>query len=1302
MKRVLIILSLLLLFSSINLSSQNFIKVKPESASHIYFKVIGDDNQNSSLDRNQNSLPNPNNKRPFYKLNVEQIEKLKFLNVARKYPFKNGVLVDDNGNQLYRNDAIYLRLKEKINLYNYDTERAKKYTLNTGIPLVDNILLNNGLEKVYELLNFPQNISNKKISNETQQIKEALQRTYEVKLNDIKDLIQLCIDLALLDIVEYAEPIPIMYLHSTPNDTRYNEQFALDLMDCPDAWSIFKGENSLVEITIGVCDSGTDWDHPDLRDNLKQNLDEDANGNGQVIIFQGGQWILDPGDLNGIDDDGNGYIDDLIGWNFYTSDGTSSSNPMGSSDNNHGTHVAGICNARTNNSLGVAGLPWNVKFIPTKHGDNSDGRYIYYGYEGIGYLAHQGCDVINCSWGGGGYAATENDIMTYVYGLGTIVIVSAGNNNNNNIQFPAAYQKTVAVASINSSDNKAYYSSFGYYVDIAAYGGESTTDGGILSTLFNDTYGKLQGTSMASPYAAALAGYIKAYNPLLSNDEVLLALMGTTIDINSSNPDYQDMLGYGKINAYNAITTENPDIPNVPEIDLFSFNYIESNGNGLIENGETVHFLITFRNFNQFHGTNNFSYQVITDDPDITIYNGSGSFEIYPDAFFDLSGLAFDISNNCPTKIAKFKIKISFDGIDKTYLSSILIINSATTQQVYGYIVYDPWTGITGPVKFKINEPGNWTLIADQSSQPWIRGATYFNNNWYCYTSDNKIVTINPNNGNRTNIASYSKAFSGLGYSHNANKLYGQVFQGEFSELKLSPASIIKKFDYTERFINLAIDKKGKVYRIDISNESLTEGRDYEDDYKILGYFDYDLNYTQDMEYDPNTDVIYASLYSRYDESFFVAIDKEYGWYFIIGSFKNNAEITGLVFPNTYSFSGVVLSTPEYDKKDITKEQSFSWSAFTGANSYKVIISYNEDYSLIIRNITTTSNNITISPPLIKGKRYFWKVEAYNGTTKLAESQNWTFTTVAPEYCTPNSENCEEYIGKVKFRSIDEQSDCSYFGYDDKTYIETNVRRNRTYPITIINPNPFTNDKVAVFIDWNQDKSFNTTTERYILSTSDYETFTGNITVPNDAVLGKTVMRVRINYVNIPEPCSNQTYGEAEDYTLNVESPVNYQSISLNAGWNTISTFIIPNNSNMSKIWEDINNKVVIVKNNLGQTYIPSYGINNIGNWNLHQGYLAFLNSTIILEIEGTTCTPQNESISVINGWNTIAYVRTSNMNIATALVDLTNQDALVIAKNHSGQVYIPSFGINTIGNMLPGQGYKMFCSKNTTFKYPN
>ena len=237
------------------------------------------------------------------------------------------------------------------------------------------------------------------------------------------------------------------------------------------------------QVVLASVDTGVNWKHPDLVANIYQNLGEDANGNGQTIIYSGGQWILDPGDLNGIDDDNwdnnaSTYIDDLVGWEVSGGTyGDNDPNPPGGWGWSHGTHVAGLLSATTNNNTGIASTAFNCSILPVKcTADNEDNSYISNGYEGIFYAAQAGYNaegfvIINCSWGGLGSNIFEQaNINTIHNNYNAVIVAAAGNDFMDSAHYPSSYDNVISITALGSNGAYNNWATYHESVDLGAPG----------------------------------------------------------------------------------------------------------------------------------------------------------------------------------------------------------------------------------------------------------------------------------------------------------------------------------------------------------------------------------------------------------------------------------------------------------------------------------------------------------------------------------------------------------------------------------------------------------------------------------------------------------------------------------------------------------------------------------------------------------------------------------------------------------------------------------------------------------------
>lgn len=331
-----------------------------------------------------------------------------------------------------------------------------------------------------------------------------------------------------------------------PSDGRFTHPGTPDCdIDAPEAWGIETGDDDVV---VAVIDTGVDYTHPDIKENIWINTEEDINHNGKFDNWP--KWL--GGDLDGKDNDENGFIDDVIGWNFGGSIG------LGISDNNnpmdkfgHGTHCAGIIGAVGNNNIGISGICWSCKIMPIKLGypllqEKSIIR-------GIIYAADNGADVMSMSFGGSFYSELLYDAIDYAYNKGVVIVAAAGNEGTDSPLFPAAFDNVIAVAATDSKDQKTNFSNYGSWVDVAAPGvdilslrAKDTDMYGDGTHIVDGNYYISCGTSMACPHVAGLAALLLSKNECPSMVETLIT---NTADPVSST----DYIGSGRINAYNAL-----------------------------------------------------------------------------------------------------------------------------------------------------------------------------------------------------------------------------------------------------------------------------------------------------------------------------------------------------------------------------------------------------------------------------------------------------------------------------------------------------------------------------------------------------------------------------------------------------------------------------------------------------------------------------------------------------------------------------------------------------------------------------
>jgi hypothetical protein len=317
-----------------------------------------------------------------------------------------------------------------------------------------------------------------------------------------------------------------------PNDSRFAELWGMHNtgqtggtadadIDAPEAWDITTGSN---EIIVAVLDTGVDYTHSDLASNMWVNKDE-LNG--------------DPG----VDDDNNGYVDDIYGYDFVSNDG----DPM--DDHYHGTHVAGTIGAIGNNSEGVTGVCWDVKIMALKFLDETGGGWTDDAIACLEYAVLMGANVTNNSYGGSGYDAAFRETINIAGDAGQLFVAAAGNDdgqNNDSIpHYPSSYDcdSIIAVLSTDEDDNISSFSNYGpTSVDLGAPGSD------ILSCNLGGGYIYKSGTSMATPHVAGACALIWSVNPTLTITEVKNIILQT---VDETLPGL--CVSQGRLNLYNAL-----------------------------------------------------------------------------------------------------------------------------------------------------------------------------------------------------------------------------------------------------------------------------------------------------------------------------------------------------------------------------------------------------------------------------------------------------------------------------------------------------------------------------------------------------------------------------------------------------------------------------------------------------------------------------------------------------------------------------------------------------------------------------
>lgn len=378
-----------------------------------------------------------------------------------------------------------------------------------------------------------------------------LQSSFRMKIADDSKIEQVIKELSAKNYIETVVKVPLFKIFFTPNDPYYNLtnsggfninwNWYLDKINAEAAWDISTGSSS---IKVAIVDNAVYTSHPDLSTKIvyqRDVADNDNNANPPANV-------TDP--------------DDEYTWS-------------------HGTHGAGLAGAITNNNVGIASIGYNVSLMAIKcTKNNANPMALSAGYEGVQNAADNGAHVINMSFGGP--MTTQNEInygqgiMNYAYNKGCVLVAAAGNDGTQTASYPANFNHVIAVGATNSTDKKASFSQYGSWVNVMAPGGflplgqyEEAIN--LLSTTYNNCYALMytlsnanlafknqkydgmQGTSMAAPIVAGLAGLIKSAKTTLTADEIRNCIISTADNINNENPSLVGKIGSGRINAKAAL-----------------------------------------------------------------------------------------------------------------------------------------------------------------------------------------------------------------------------------------------------------------------------------------------------------------------------------------------------------------------------------------------------------------------------------------------------------------------------------------------------------------------------------------------------------------------------------------------------------------------------------------------------------------------------------------------------------------------------------------------------------------------------
>jgi serine protease len=574
----------------------------------------------------------------------------------------------------------------------------------------------------------------------------SLNRIYRVVIDESKsDLDAALTAFSKAEALLYAEREPILRVASyMPNDPRLAQQWYIPQIKAPQAWGLWKVDEGETpgsrQIVVGIIDTGVDYLHPDLINNtwvnqgeipedifddvdtdndgfvtaaeLQSYITEDYNSDGSVNIQDA--LYGDSPFMNSTDDDGNGYTDDLLGWDASGASGTPDNDPMGAlngsaglSERMHGTHVAGIAGATADNGVGIAGIGFNVSLMAVKClKDNDSQGYVASGYQGMTYAAKSGANVINMSWGGGGFSNShQSTINALRSNYGVVFVAAAGNGNDSGgeeygVHYPSSYEGVISVTALGTGDRWNNWATYHETVDIAAPGEN------ILSTVFRSStqgYASWPGTSMASPCVAGSCALLWSFYPEADNDWIESEIIGNTDDIYeiNDNPRYTGRLGSGRVNVYKAIAHAI-----FPELQISNVLIImgsgDLDGDGILNPGESAKMRIVLSNGDGFATASDISAVIHSLDSNIVVIDSTGSY----------NSIAGGGSGTNLTDL--FEIAVSAQATPGKYPMRLIVIANDTSDYPYQ-------TEISFELEVSLNQAGfPYLLEAGVESAPLL------------------------------------------------------------------------------------------------------------------------------------------------------------------------------------------------------------------------------------------------------------------------------------------------------------------------------------------------------------------------------------------------------------------------------------------------------------------------------------------------------------------------------------------------------------------------------------------------------
>lgn len=930
----------------------------------------------------------------------------------------------------------------------------------------------------------------------------------------------------------------------TPNDGSYSTQWHYNNtgqsggtadadIDLPEAWEVETGNSNVI---VAIQDQGVDYSHVDLSGNMWVN-------NGEIAG-------------NGVDDDNNGYVDDYYGYNFGDNQGAIA-------PGEHGTHVGGTVAAETNNGTGVAGIAggWGnndgVRLMSVQvFGDVSQGGFD----EGFIYSADMGAHISQNSWGGGGESQSINDAIDYFIAnggsagspmQGGVVIFAAGNSNTSTgtSTWPAQYSSAIAVASTDDNDVRSSFSNYGTWVDIAAPGSD------VYSCKPGNSYQYMSGTSMACPHVSGVAALIVShYAGNITPAEVRNRLETYVDDIYANNSSYTGQLGSGRLNAYAAVTGTAPAPPPV--------TFCSSAGSNSSYEWIAGVSIGNFNNTSGAAGYTDFTSETVeltvgeTVNISLTPGFASTTYDEYwkiwidynNDTTFTADELAFDAGSMSKTTVTG-NISVPADASGTVRMRVSMKYNGEQTAcETFSYGEVEDYN-----VTFGGSTPDTQAPTAPSNLSASNVTKTSVDLGWSA-SSDNVGVTgyiVYQDGVQKATTSGTSTTISGLSQGTS----YQYYVVAEDAAGNTSSASNVINIT-TDEDDTQAPTAPSNLAASDITTTSLNlTWSASSDNVGVTGYDVYQNGSAIGSVTGTSASVSGLSPNTTY--SFYVKAKDAAGNVSAASSSINAAtleESTGDCYvsavvlsltldnyPSETSWSltdgsgNTIASGNGYSNKGATVTESFDLA--DGDYTFTINDSYGDGICCSYGNGSYTLTDGAGTQIVTGGD--FGSSESTSFCISGSGGGNPGGGDMPEGYCSSQGNNSSyEWIDLVQIGSIN-NSTGNDGGYADYTNLSTDLVAGNEYTInfsTGFSGSSYT-EYYNIYIDYNRDADFEDSGELVVSGSSSSDaTLSGSFTVPTNISEGTTRMRVSMKYNSASTPCETFTYGEVEDYAVNLSS----------------------------------------------------------------------------------------------------------------------------------------------------------------------